>query len=37
MDSGDVVVQRANRHARRLVGDEPAKMAFVLIASPSYS
>lgn len=33
---GDVVVQRANRHAWRLVGDEPAQLAAVMIASPNY-
>lgn len=34
---GDVVVQRATRHAWRLVGDEPCKIAWVLISSPNYS
>ena len=37
MGPGDVDVQRAPRHAWRLVGDEPARMAFVLITSPNYS
>jgi hypothetical protein len=36
MGPGDVVVQRATRHAWRLVGAEPARVAFVLIASPNY-
>lgn len=33
---GDVVVQRATRHAWRLVGDEPCRIAWVLISSPNY-
>lgn len=33
---GDVVVQRGTRHAWRNRGSEPCKMAFVLVASPSY-
>ena len=36
LGAGDVVVQRATRHAWRLVGEEPAQIAFVLIASPNY-
>ncbi len=34
---GDVVVQRATRHAWKLLGDEPCRIAWVLIASPNYS
>jgi mannose-6-phosphate isomerase-like protein (cupin superfamily) len=34
---GDVIVQRATRHAWRHVGDEPCKIAWVLISSPNYS
>lgn len=34
---GDVVVQRATRHAWRLVGDEPCRIAWILIASPNYT
>lgn len=33
---GDVVVQRASRHAWRLLGDEPAQLAAVMVASPNY-
>ena len=33
---GDVVVQRATRHAWRNRSDAPCTMAFVLIASPNY-
>lgn len=36
LEPGDVVVQRATRHAWRLVGDEPCRIAWVLIASPNY-
>ena len=34
--AGDVVVQRATRHAWRNRGTEPCTMAFVLISSPNY-
>ena len=34
---GDVVVQRATRHAWRPVGDEPCKIAWILVSSPNYS
>lgn len=34
---GDVVVQRATRHAWRPVGDEPVKVAWVLVSSPNYA
>ncbi len=34
--AGDVVVQRATRHAWRNRGNEPCTMAFILISSPSY-
>lgn len=34
---GDVVVQRATRHAWRLVGDEPCRIAWILISSPNYA
>lgn len=34
---GDVVVQRATRHAWRHVGDEPCQIAWVLISSPNYT
>ena len=34
---GDVVVQRATRHAWKPVGDEPCKIAWVLISSPNYA
>lgn len=33
---GDVVVQRATRHAWRLPGDDPCRIAWILIASPNY-
>ncbi|MCP3987868.1 MAG: cupin domain-containing protein [Actinomycetia bacterium] len=33
---GDVVVQRATRHAWRLLGNEPCRIAWILIASPNY-
>jgi hypothetical protein len=33
---GDVVVQRATRHAWRQVGDEPCKIAWILLSSPNY-
>lgn len=36
LNPGDVVVQRATRHAWRQVGDEPCKIAWVLISSPNY-
>ena len=35
--AGDVVVQRATRHAWRNRSSEPCTMAFVLIHSPNYS
>ncbi len=34
--AGDVVVQRATRHAWRNRGDDPCTVAFVLISSPNY-
>lgn len=34
---GDVVVQRATRHAWRLPRHEPCKIAWVLISSPNYA
>lgn len=34
---GDVVVQRATRHAWKLVGDEPCRIAWILISSPNYA
>ncbi len=34
---GDVVVQRASRHAWRLAGDESAQLAAIMIASPNYA
>ncbi len=34
---GDVVVQRATRHAWHNRGSEPCTMVFVLISSPNYS
>ena len=34
--AGDIVVQRATRHAWRVPGDEPCSVAFVLISSPNY-
>lgn len=36
LEPGDVVVQRATRHAWRNRSDQPCKMAFILIASPNY-
>ena len=36
MGPGDVVVQRATRHAWRPTEDGPCQVAFVLIASPNY-
>ncbi len=34
--AGDVVVQRRTRHAWKVVGDEPCRVAFVLISSENY-
>jgi len=34
---GDVVVQRATRHAWRLVGEDPCRIAWILISSPNYA
>jgi len=36
VSQGDVVVQRATRHAWKPVGDEPCAIAFVLISSSNY-
>ena len=36
MTPGDIVVQRATRHAWRPTDDGPCAVAFVLIASPNY-
>jgi quercetin dioxygenase-like cupin family protein len=36
LTAGDVVVQRATRHAWRNRGDEPCTMAFILISSANY-
>ena len=36
LTAGDVVVQRATRHAWRNRGTEPCTMAFVVISSPNY-
>lgn len=36
LQTGDIVVQRATRHAWRIRGDKPARMLFVLIGSPPY-
>lgn len=34
--AGDIVVQRATRHAWRNRGSEPCSIAFILISTPSY-
>jgi len=34
--AGDIVVQRATRHAWKPVGNEPCAIAFVLVSSPNY-
>ena len=36
LEAGDVVVQRATRHAWRNRGTQPCTIAFVLISSPNY-
>jgi mannose-6-phosphate isomerase-like protein (cupin superfamily) len=36
LKAGDVVVQRATRHAWRNRGSVPCRMAFILISSPNY-
>ncbi len=36
LEAGDVVVQRATRHAWRNRGSAPCSMAFILISSPNY-
>lgn len=36
LQAGDVVVQRATRHAWRNRGERPCRVAFILISSPNY-
>jgi mannose-6-phosphate isomerase-like protein (cupin superfamily) len=36
LQTGDIVVQRATRHAWRNRGTEPCAVAFILISSPNY-
>ncbi|MGI9328023.1 MAG: cupin domain-containing protein [Pseudomonadales bacterium] len=37
LGEGDVVIQRATRHAWRVIGDEPCRIAWILISSPNYA
>lgn len=37
LGAGDVVVQRATRHAWRLIGEEPCRIAWILVSSANYA